>query len=76
MMKVDRTNMCPVRMKYTNYRGEVSIRTVVPILIDFGSTEWQPEPQWLMSAYDQGKEAHREFALRDCDFTVDQEGGT
>jgi predicted DNA-binding transcriptional regulator YafY len=61
--------MKSVRMTYTNYKGETSVRNVVPIRVDFGTTEWHPEPQWLMSAYDEDKKAHREFALSDCDFT-------
>lgn len=70
-MKVDRTNMQPIKMIYTNYRGETSVRSVTPISVDFGTTDWHPEPQWLMTAYDNDKGAHRAFALRDCDFTVD-----
>ncbi len=69
-MKIDRTNMRPIRMTYTNYRGETAVRTVTPIQVDFGSTDWHPEPQWLMSAYDHDKGAHREFALADCDFST------
>lgn len=69
-MKVDRMKMHPIRMTYTNYRGEVSVRNVTPIDIEFGSTDWHPEPQWLMSAYDNDKGAHRVFALRDCDFSA------
>ena len=71
-MKIDRTNMKPVTMTYTNYRGETSVRNVTPITIDFGTSEWHQDPQWLMSAYDNNKGVHREFALRDCDFTCDK----
>lgn len=67
-MKVDRIGMKAVRFRYRNWRGEESIRTAVPISIDFGTTEYHPEPQWIMSAYDEDKQAHRDFALADCDF--------
>ena len=58
----------PITMTYRNYRGEVDRRTVLPTRIWFGSTDWHPEPGWLMSAYDLAKAAHRDFALADCQF--------
>lgn len=58
----------PITMTYRNYRGQVDQRTVVPTRIWFGSTDWHPEPGWLMSAYDLAKAAHRDFALADCQF--------
>ncbi|QFG38330.1 hypothetical protein BDE18_0382 [Paracoccus pantotrophus] len=58
----------PITMTYRNYRGEVDNRTVLPIRVWFGSTDWHPEPGWLLSAYDLAKDAHRDFALADCQF--------
>ncbi|MDQ7775289.1 MAG: hypothetical protein Q4615_04900 [Paracoccus aminovorans] len=58
----------PITMTYRNYRGEIDQRTIVPSRIWFGSTDWHPEPGWLMSAYDLAKAAHRDFALADCQF--------
>lgn len=55
----------PVTLTYTNYRGETAQRTIIPKSVRFGSTEWHPEPQWLLLAYDSDKGADREFALRD-----------
>jgi predicted DNA-binding transcriptional regulator YafY len=54
-----------IRICYTNYRGETSIRTVVPQKIIFGSNEWHKEPQWLMEAIDVEKGQPRTFALKD-----------
>lgn len=54
-----------VRIDYTNYKGERAWRVIVPESIRFGSTEWHPEPQWLLKALDTEKNAVREFALRD-----------
>ena len=48
---------------YTNHRGRRSIRHVEVDRIWFGSTEWHPEPQWLLRAYDTVKCVTREFAL-------------
>lgn len=53
------------RFTYTNWRGETSERTIQPKYVWFGSTEWHPEPQWLLTAFDLEKNAHRDFALKD-----------
>lgn len=54
-----------VTFQYTNWRGETAIRTVIPIRLMFGTTEWHPEPQWLLEALDPEKDADRLFALKD-----------
>jgi len=54
-----------VRIIYTNYRGETSIRSIIPKSIKFGSTEWHPQEQWLLEAYDIDKNADRSFAIKD-----------
>lgn len=55
----------PFVFDYTNWRGEKDRRRVIPHGMRFGSTEWHPEPQWLMKAFDLDKQADREFAMRD-----------
>lgn len=54
-----------VTIRYTNYRGETGVRRIIPIEIRFVSTEWHPEPQWVMEAYDVDKGAQRSFAIKD-----------
>ena len=54
-----------VNIVYTNYRGETSIRKIIPKKIWFGKTDWHPEDQWLMDAIDLEKNAERSFALKD-----------
>lgn len=54
-----------IRILYTNYRGETALRSVVPQHLVFGSTEWHPEPQWLMEALDVEKGQSRTFAMKD-----------
>lgn len=54
-----------VRILYTNYRGETSLRRIVPERIHFASTEWHREPQWLLDAVDVEKNALRSFAMKD-----------
>ena len=55
----------PVTLTYTNWRGETAERTIIPRRVWWGSTEWHPEPQWLLTAIDVEKQAERDFALRD-----------
>jgi hypothetical protein len=50
---------------YTNYRGETAPRRIIPKSIRFAASEWHPEEQWLMDAFDIDKNAERSFALKD-----------
>ena len=54
-----------VKILYTNYRGETAVRLILPDKIWFGKTEWHPDEQWLLDAYDIHKQAKRSFALRE-----------
>lgn len=54
-----------IRFTYTNWRGITAVRTIRPISVWFGSTEWHPEPQWLMHGIDLGRDELRDFAMRD-----------
>lgn len=59
-----------ISVTYTNYRGETAKRTISPIEIWFGQTKWHPKLGWLLHCYDWEKEAFRDYALADCDFTA------
>ena len=48
---------------YRNHRGVYGVRRVQPIGVRYGTTEWHPEPQWLLRAFDLDKDAEREFAM-------------
>ena len=54
-----------VTIDYTNYRGERGVRVIEPGSIRHGATEFHPQPQWLLTAWDVAKQAERVFALRD-----------
>ena len=54
-----------IKIRYTNYRGETTVRQIVPVRIRFGASEWHPAEQWLMDAYDIDRQAERSFALAD-----------
>lgn len=49
---------------YTNHRGETAARRVVNPLLFFGATEYYPETQWLMYAFDIDKDNSRTFAVK------------
>ncbi len=53
-----------VYILYTNHRGETSIRKVLPLEIAFTTTEWHPNEQWLLRAYDLERKAERRYALQ------------
>jgi len=54
-----------VRVVYTNWRGETAERTIVPVEIYWGKTEWHPEEQWLLTVWDVERNAERCYALKD-----------
>lgn len=57
--------LTPVTLTYTNWCGETAERTIIPKAIWYGSTEWHPEPQWMLRAIDTEKGAERDFAFKD-----------
>lgn len=54
-----------VRIVYTNYRNETTVRSIIPDRLWFGSTPWHPKPQWLLDAFDVEKGEKRSFAVAD-----------
>ena len=50
---------------YTNYRGETAVRNIEPLDMRHGSTEWHPQPQWLLAAMDLDQNVEREFAFNE-----------
>lgn len=57
-----------VRFEYRNWRGEIEFREATPLKFWFGQTDYHPEPQWIMTAFDHDRLADRDFALKDCNF--------
>lgn len=55
----------PVKIIYRNWKGVTGERTILPERIWWGSTEWHPEPQWMMRAFDLDKTEIRNFAMVD-----------
>lgn len=50
---------------YTNWQGETRERTVIPIKIWYGHTDYHKKDQWFLKALDIEKNAERDFALKD-----------
>lgn len=54
-----------IRITYTNYRHETSVRTIIPEKIWYGVTPWHPAQQWFCDAFDVDKAERRSFAIAD-----------
>lgn len=54
-----------VEFTYTNWKGKTRQRKAYFIKFFMGSTEYHPEPQWLVTGMDLEKQAERTFALKD-----------
>lgn len=62
---MDIKNEQTLKFKYTNWKGETSIREVIPQEIYYGHTEWHPEDGWLLKALDVEKNEERHFSVKD-----------
>lgn len=60
-MTIDRT----IHFAYTNHRGERANRTIIPTGLEWGSTPYHPEPQWLLRAFDADRGADRTYPLQE-----------
>ena len=54
-----------VKILYTNWKGETAYRNIIPKNIEFKSTEWHKQEQWILNAFDVDKQADRSFAVKD-----------
>ena len=54
-----------INILYTNYKGETRYRNIIPLNIEFKSTEWHKEKQWILNAFDVEKGENRGFAMKD-----------
>jgi hypothetical protein len=52
-----------VVIDYTNWKGERSTRTIIPIGLRFGASEWHADEQWLLEAHDVERGVTRTFAM-------------
>lgn len=54
-----------IEFDYVNWEGKPGHRVARVWRFTFGSTEYHPEVQWLMVAYDFVKHTERTFAMKD-----------
>ena len=55
-----------IAIDYTNYKGERSMRVVIPIDFWYGTSEFHKGEQWFMCASDVMRQSvHRHFAMKD-----------
>ena len=54
-----------VKILYTNWQENTAYRNIIPKSMEFKSTEWHKEEQWILNAYDVDKQADRGFAMKD-----------
>jgi predicted DNA-binding transcriptional regulator YafY len=60
-----------IQFDYVNHRGEKAIRTVTIQGFMEGSTDYYPEKQWLMKAFDHDRNEVRIFAIGKINFNFD-----
>lgn len=60
---MERKEPMDVEILYRNHRGEEARRRIKPIALWFGSTDWHPEEQWLLGAFDYSRNSRRDFSM-------------
>lgn len=55
----------PIKVKYKNWKGEIGIRTIIPLSVQYNHTEYHTKNQWLMEVWDVEKDALRTYAMMD-----------
>jgi hypothetical protein len=60
----------PIKLMYTNYKGETEERHVVPLCIRHDISQWHGggSAVWLLDVWDLDKESEREYELAKCNF--------
>jgi predicted DNA-binding transcriptional regulator YafY len=54
-----------IEFDYVNRKGEFSHRRAMVQRFYYGQTEYHPNQQWLLEAFDMGKSSIRTFTLKD-----------
>ena len=55
----------PLKFEYVNWKREKAVRSVRPIEIWYGKTQWHPKEGWLLKALDLEKNEERNFSVKD-----------
>jgi NTP pyrophosphatase (non-canonical NTP hydrolase) len=62
----------PITVRYTNWKSETRNRTIVPLAVWFGLSDFHEGEQWFIKALDAEKDSVRNFALLDISSTMDE----
>ena len=54
-----------IQILYKNWKGETKLRNILPLSIEFKSTNWHKDAQWILNAIDIEKNEERGFAIKD-----------
>ncbi len=54
----------PLKFEYVNWKGEIGTRTIIPLEVWYGYTDYHTE-QWMLKAWDIDKDDERNFAIND-----------
>jgi len=54
-----------IKVKYKNWNCEIGIRTIIPVSVYYGHTDYYKENQWLMDVFDVDKDDLRTYAMMD-----------
>jgi hypothetical protein len=60
---MEKDNIKVVEIVYRNYKNKVNNRFIIPMEIFLGTTEFYPDEQYLLKAYDTRKKEERIFAM-------------
>ena len=59
------SNNKTVIILYTNWKGETRKREILLVSIEYKTTEYHKEEQWILNAKDIEKDEMRSFAIKD-----------
>ncbi len=62
---IDILKKSPLVFIYENWKGEINKRSVLPLSIWYGNTDFHKENQWFLKAIDIEKIVERDFAIKD-----------
>ena len=56
-----------MRIKYRNWKGVTEDRRILPIRVEYLSTEFHPKPYWALIAHCLERDAERAFRMSDIE---------
>ena len=57
-------NTMEAQVMYKNWKGDIGIRSILPLRILYGKTDYYPREQWLLKVWDFDKDDYRTYALK------------